>query len=159
MPGCPTSIKIGCMDTLLLSNGLADAADRTRASVVQVQGRWRPASGVVYAKGLVLTSARALGRDDGLKVRTDDGTEHHADLAGWDPGSGLAVLRAPSVSAPTMALATGPVRVGHLSLAIARSWSNALTVTAGIVSVIGGPLRTGRGGRSGTVSFVLRADA
>jgi S1-C subfamily serine protease len=44
-----------------------------------------------------------------------------------------------------MARATGPARVGHLALAIARSWSNALTVTAGVVAVIGGPLRTGRG--------------
>jgi len=35
-------------------------------------------------------------------------------------------------------------RVGHLALAIARSWSNAVTASAGIVSVIGGPLPTGR---------------
>ncbi|MGH9363154.1 MAG: S1C family serine protease, partial [Thermoanaerobaculia bacterium] len=31
------------------------------------------------------------------------------------------------------------------ALAVARSWSNALTASAGIVSVIGGPLPTGRG--------------
>jgi S1-C subfamily serine protease len=30
-------------------------------------------------------------------------------------------------------------------LAVGRSWSNALTASAGIVAVIGGPLRTGRG--------------
>ncbi|MGB7219153.1 MAG: PDZ domain-containing protein, partial [Vicinamibacterales bacterium] len=42
------------------------------------------------------------------------------------------------------ALATAPVRVGHLALALARSWSNALTASAGIVAVIGGPLPTGR---------------
>jgi S1-C subfamily serine protease len=34
--------------------------------------------------------------------------------------------------------------VGHLALAIARSWSNVVTASAGIVSVIGGPLPTGR---------------
>src|SRR5438876_3939015 len=43
-----------------------------------------------------------------------------------------------------MALATTDARVGHLALAVARSWSNALTASAGIVSVIGGPLPTGR---------------
>ena len=32
----------------------------------------------------------------------------------------------------------------NLALAVARSWSNALTASAGIVSVIGGPLPTGR---------------
>src|SRR4029077_10993886 len=35
-------------------------------------------------------------------------------------------------------------RVGHLALAVARSWSNAVTASAGVVSVIGGPLPTGR---------------
>jgi S1-C subfamily serine protease len=34
--------------------------------------------------------------------------------------------------------------VGHVALALARSWSNAITASAGLVSVIGGPLRTGR---------------
>jgi S1-C subfamily serine protease len=34
--------------------------------------------------------------------------------------------------------------VGNLALAIARSWSNAVTASDGIVAVIGGPLRTGR---------------
>jgi S1-C subfamily serine protease len=34
--------------------------------------------------------------------------------------------------------------VGHLALAVARSWSNAVTASAGVVSVIGGPLPTGR---------------
>jgi S1-C subfamily serine protease len=36
-------------------------------------------------------------------------------------------------------------RVGHLAIAVARSWSNAVTASFGIVAVIGGPLRTGRG--------------
>src|SRR6266403_3078292 len=35
-------------------------------------------------------------------------------------------------------------RVGNLALAVARSWSNVVTASAGIVSVIGGPLPTGR---------------
>src|SRR5207245_8739231 len=38
-----------------------------------------------------------------------------------------------------------PARVGHLAMAGARAWSNAVTASAGIVSVIGGPLPTGRG--------------
>jgi S1-C subfamily serine protease len=31
-----------------------------------------------------------------------------------------------------------------VAIAVARSWSNALTASAGIIAVIGGPLRTGR---------------
>jgi len=127
------------------SNELADAAQLAGRAVVQTLGGRRPASGVVYAEGLILTSARALGRDDGLVVRTEDGKEHPAELRGWDPGTGLAVLRATSVTSQPIAPAREVARVGHLALAIGRSWSNALTVSAGVVSVIGGPLRTGRG--------------
>jgi S1-C subfamily serine protease len=45
---------------------------------------------------------------------------------------------------PAIAPAAAAARVGHLALAVARSWSNAVTASAGLVSVIGGPLPTGR---------------
>ena len=45
-----------------LSTQMADAVDAVAASVVQVQGRRRPASGLVYADGIVLTTMRAIGR-------------------------------------------------------------------------------------------------
>jgi S1-C subfamily serine protease len=98
----------------------------------------------VYADNVVLTTVRALGREDGLHVRRHDGQTLDAELAGWDPATSLAVLRVPSLGAPPIAPAASPARVGHLALAVARSWSNAVTASAGIVSVIGGPLPTGR---------------
>jgi S1-C subfamily serine protease len=97
----------------------------------------------VYADDVVLTTARALGREDGLHVRTDDGRALDAELAGWDPATSLAVLRVPGLAAKAVSPASAPARVGHLALAVARSWSNAVTASAGIVSVIGGPLPTG----------------
>ena len=126
------------------SNQLADAVSAAAPSVVQVQGRRRPASGLVYADNVVLTTVRALGREDGLHVRRDDGTTLDAELAGWDPTTSLAVLRVPGLAAPPIAPATATPRVGHFALAVARSWSNVVTASAGIVSVIGGPLPTGR---------------
>jgi serine protease Do len=126
-----------------ISNQLADAVDGAARSVVQVQGRRRPASGLVYADGVVLTTARALGRGDGLHVRRYDGETLDAELAGWDATTSLAVLRVPGLGAPAIAPASAPARVGHLAIAVARSWSNNVTASAGIVSVIGGPLRTG----------------
>src|SRR5437773_5227170 len=130
---------------LTVSNQMADAVAAAAPSVVQVQGRRRPASGVVYAADVVLTTVRALGREDGLRVRTHDGRALDAELAGWDPATGLAVLRAASLGVASATAAETPARVGHLAIAVARSWSNALTASAGIVSVIGGPLPTGRG--------------
>src|SRR5205814_9540781 len=76
-----------------LSTQLADAVAVAAPSVVQVQGRRRPASGLVYADDVVLTTVRALGREDGLHVRRPDGHMLEAALAGWDPTTSLAVLR------------------------------------------------------------------
>src|SRR5215467_3592006 len=133
------------MDSLLtLSNSIADFVGAVAPSVVQVRGRRRPASGLVCADGFVLTMASVLGRSDGLHVRAHDGRTLDAQLAGWDPATSLAVLRVPELAAKPIAPADAPARVGHLALAVARSWSNAVTASAGIVSIIGGPLPTGR---------------
>src|SRR3954469_23339719 len=77
------------------SNQLADVVAATAPSVVQVQGRRRPASGLVYADDVVLTTVRALGREDNLHVRRGDGETLDAELAGWDPTTSLAALRVP----------------------------------------------------------------
>ena len=127
-----------------LSNEMADAVASAAPAVVQVQGGRRPASGVVHAANIVLTTARALGRGDGLHVRRGDGTMLEADLVGWDPTTSLAVLKVEGLGVGPMAVAGTPARVGHLALAVARSWSNVITASAGIVAVIGGPLPTGR---------------
>ena len=125
------------------SNQLADIVDRSAPSVVQVHGRRRPASGLVYADDVVLTTVRALGREDGIHVRRHDGETLDAELAGWDPTTNLAVLRVPRLGLKPIAAPSVAPRVGQLAIAIARSWTNVVTASAGIVSVIGGPLATG----------------
>ena len=139
-----------------LSNAMADAVAAAGPSVVQVQGHRRPASGVVYQDNTILTTTRALGREDGLRVRRPDGGEVDAELVGWDPASSLALLHANGLDLRPLSPASDAPRVGHLALALARSWSNALTASAGIVSVIGGPLRTGR---RRSIAEVLRTTA
>lgn len=136
------------MDTSTLttfSDQLAAVVDRVAPAVVQVRGHHRPVSGIVYAPDVVLTSIRALGREDGVSVTTGDGRSAAAELVGWDPATGLAVLRVAGLDLKAALRADGPVRVGQIAIPIARSWSNAVTASAGIVAVIGGPLRTGRG--------------
>src|SRR5438105_7077121 len=138
------------------SESLADAIAAAAPSVVQVQGGRRPASGLVYADNVVVTTVRTLGREDNLHVRRDDGETLDAELAGWDPTTSLAVLRVEGLGAKAIAPATTSPRVGHLALAVGRSWSNVVTASAGIVAVIGGPLRTGRGR---AIEQVLRTTA
>jgi S1-C subfamily serine protease len=126
------------------SNEMADAIAAAAPGVVQVHGRRRPASGVVYADAVVVTMVHALGGEDGLRVRRHDAATFDAELAGWDPATSLAVLRVQGLGTPPASVSQTQPRVGHVALAVARSWSNALTASSGIVSVIGGPLRTGR---------------
>ena len=128
------------------SNELSDIVAAVSPSVVQVLGARRPASGVVHGSDTIITTARAMGREDGLRVRLPGAEDAvAADLAGWDPATGIAVLRTRSaMGAPALPAATGDPRTGELVLTIARSWSNAVTASAGIVAVVGGPLRTGR---------------
>ncbi len=140
-----------------LSNELADLSTAGGPAVAQVLGSRRPASGLVHGPDTIITTARAVGREDGLRVRVNDADPIDADLAGWDPSTGLAVLRTRTkleVAPPKVA--ESEPRVGQIVLALARSWSNALTASAGIVAVVGGPLRTGR---RREISRVIRVTA
>jgi S1-C subfamily serine protease len=125
------------------SDQLADIVSAAAPSVVQVMGRRRPASGLVFANNIFVTTMSAIRQENGLQVRAPDGRTAAAELAGWDPSTGIAVMRA-SLEAPAIAASTAAVRVGQIGLALARSWSNAITASAGMISIIGGPLQTGR---------------
>src|SRR5687768_11959851 len=126
-----------------LSNQIAEIVSHVQASVVQVEGQGRPASGLVYADDIVVTTARAVGRDEHPRVRRGDGQEGIAEIAGWDPATRIVALKAPRLGLPPLSAGNLP-RIGEVAIALARSWSNAVTVTAGLVSIIGGPLPTGR---------------
>src|SRR5688500_1562834 len=126
-----------------LSSQIADVVTRVAPSIVQVEGQGRPASGVVYAADTVITTARAVGRDDHPRVRRPDGEVVNAEIAGWDPATRVVVLKAAGLALPALSAGELP-RVGEIAVALARSWSNAVTASAGLVSVIGGPLPTGR---------------
>ncbi|MEQ1758637.1 MAG: S1C family serine protease [Vicinamibacterales bacterium] len=127
-----------------LSNQIADAVAAVAPSVVQVHGGRRPASGLVFADNLVLTTMAVLGREDRAHVRRPDGSVLEGQLTGWDPATRVALLRVPELGLEPVIPGGAEPRVGHIAVAIARSWSNAVTATAGLVSVIGGPLPTGR---------------
>ena len=139
-----------------ISDGFAALVEAAAPSVVQVQGGRRSASGVVFAEDAILTTVRALAREEWLRVRRHDGETLDAELAGWDPATRIAVLRVNGLGVtPAQPSAIQP-RVGHLAIAMARSWSNAVTASAGIIAVIGGPLATGR---RRSIEQVLRTTA
>jgi S1-C subfamily serine protease len=141
MPG--RSRIVGCMDALSsLNEVLADAVDRAAASVVQVQGHRRPAAGIVFAPDLILASAAALDHDVAT-VRVAGGVIHQGAVLGRAFSVGLAVARVPGLGITPLETAGEP-RVGHLAIAVGRTWSGGVMATVTNVAVVGGPLRTGR---------------
>ncbi|MDQ5826545.1 MAG: S1C family serine protease [Chloroflexota bacterium] len=139
-----------------LSNQLADAVERIGPALVTVYGRQRlPSSGVVYKQGLVLTAEHAIEREEDLSIATHDGRKLPAQFVGRDPSSDLAVLRVDDLNVEP-AQSSGEPRVGQLVLAVARPSEDGPMASQGIVSAVGGPVRTGRGGM---LEKYIRTDA
>ena len=130
-----------------LSNQMADAVARVSASLVLVNGRPRqPASGILFAPELVLTADHVLEREEELTVIGADGRELPALFAGRDPATDLAVLRVAALDSAPAAVSSEQARVGQIVLAVGRPSTHGPMASIGIVSAVGGPLRTARGG-------------
>jgi S1-C subfamily serine protease len=137
------------------SNDLAAAVEKAGQSTAKVNARRQhnPASGIVWAPGIVVTADHVLEREEDITVGFADGRDVPATIAGRDPSTDLAILR---YQADGVAVAEqGPEpKVGHFVLAVGRPGS--IAATSGVVSAIGGPARTMRGGR---LESFIRTDA
>src|SRR5579871_3104718 len=126
-----------------LSNQMADAVERISASLVLVNGRERqPASGVAYAPDLVLTAAHVIERSEGITIYTSDQRTLPAQLVGRDPNSDLAVLRVTDAGLTPATPSPEAARVGQMVLATGFTNEEGLMASSGVVSALGGPLRT-----------------
>jgi serine protease DegQ len=135
-------------DTLAaLSDGMADAVENVAASVVRVNGRRRRSgSGVVIAQNTVLTASHVLEREEDLSVETADGRTLSARFAGRDHSSDLAVLNVEGLEIEPVTPDEGDARVGQISLAVgSHSRGEGPRATLGVVSAVGGPVRSRRG--------------
>lgn len=130
-----------------LSDALSTAAERGGESTVLVNARRRmPASGIAYAKDLVLTANHVVERDEDILVALSDGTEFAATVLGRDPGSDLTLLKLERAEAVPAEPTKTPARVGQIALALGRPSNNGIEASLGTVSAIDGPFRTHRGG-------------
>jgi S1-C subfamily serine protease len=136
---------------------MAEAVATAEAATVLVNARRRmPASGIAYTADLILTADHVVEREDEIKVVLPDGSEISAALAGRDPGSDLAVLRLEKAVAAVAQPAPQDARIGQLVLALGRPSPDGIQASLGVVSAVGGPVRTGRGG---LLERYLRTDA
>jgi len=129
------------------SNELKAAVEKAGRSVVLVDARRRyPASGIAFAEDLVLTADHVVTRETDLKVQDGGGQTYAATVVGRDPGTDLAVLRVDAKKLTPAKVADAAAQVGQLVLAVGRPNADGMQASWGIVTSIGGPARTGRGG-------------
>jgi S1-C subfamily serine protease len=133
------------------SDQLAAAVERAAPSVVQVQGHRRPAAGVVFADGLILTPATP--DDDRVTVHAGDAPAIEGVALGRVANMGLTVVRVEGLGHHPLPAAAADAKVGSLAVAIGRTWSGNVMATLAPISVVGGPLRTGR---ASTLERVIR---
>lgn len=140
-----------------LSDAMAEAVAKAGASTLLVNARQRfPASGTAYSPELVLTSDHVVEREEDISVALPDGSEVRASLAGRDPGSDLALLKLEKAAALPVERAARDARVGQLVLALGRPTYEGVQASLGVVSSLGGAIRTRRGG---LLERFLRTDA
>jgi S1-C subfamily serine protease len=132
-----------------LSNALAGVVETAGRSVVRVEGRRRlPASGIIWsADGVIVTAHHVVEQDEAIGIGLPNGESVLATLAGRDPTTDVAVLRAgTSGLVPAARAGVDALRVGHLALALGRL-GRTVQATLGIVSALGGEWRTPAGGQ------------
>ncbi|MGB8215231.1 MAG: trypsin-like peptidase domain-containing protein [Anaerolineales bacterium] len=137
-----------------LSNAMAEATEKAAVSTVMVSARRRiPASGIAFREDLVLTADHVIENEENITVQLPGGVETTAKLAGRDPGSDLAVLRLEK-ERMTPAQAAGQARIGQLVLALGRPSPEGIEASLGVVSALGGAIRT----PGGSIDKYIRTD-
>lgn len=116
-------------------------------SVVAVEGSRRlPVSGILWREGIVVTVDHGIKREEGLSITLPDGKSVAAAVAGRDPGTDLAILKAGTgaVKIRSSALSARP---GAIVLAVGRAAEIGVHSGMGIISAVRGSWRSWRGGR------------
>ena len=131
-----------------LSDSLAGTVEAAGPGVVRVEGRRRlPATGIVWsAEGVIVTANHVVKRDEKITIGLADGERTTAKVAGRDPSTDLAVLKADISDLAPAERAAGDLHVGHLVLALGRP-GHTVQATLGIVSALGDSWRTRMGGQ------------
>jgi len=138
------------------SAAVVGAVDQVGPAVVSVyvggaaeaaQARGGAGSGVVVTPdGYLLTNEHVVQRVSEARVTFVDGRSVPAVVAGRDPATDLAVLRAQAGALPYAQLASGQrLRAGQLVVAVGNPLGFESTVSAGVVSALGRSLRSRQG--------------
>jgi len=129
-----------------LSSELSKVVEQASKSIVLVQGRRYPSSGIVWQKNLVITSDHTLPRTDQVNLRIPTGETIVASVAGRDPSVDIAILRTSSELHPVEIEADGKLSAGQLAINIGRAVGGRLLSVLAMISGTDGAYRNWRGG-------------
>ena len=141
-----------------ISNEVAKLVEEFQPYVVAVHARGHyPSSGVLWRPGIIVTADHTVRREEDIQVTLPDGKRTDAVLAGRDPGTDLAALKAEGFGSRAAQSGAGEaVKAGELALILGRSPDSGPNASLGVISAISGPWRTWRGGR---LDNYIRLDA
>jgi S1-C subfamily serine protease len=142
-----------------LSNDAAALAEQVAPRVVAVEGaNGRISSGFIWRTGLVVTAEEAHDGEDELTLHLGNGATSKATLAGRDPSTDVALLRAETPEFGDWAAADA-VKPASFALVAGRGENSAIaTLTS--VGEVGPAWRSMRGGRiDANIVLALRLSA
>jgi S1-C subfamily serine protease len=132
-----------------LSNSLADAVERAGRNVVAInEGGQSGVSGTLWQDDLLVTAEHTIRGRQELTVELPGGKVSRGVVVGRDASTDIAAVRLKDSSPTQIEFAEATeLRVGQFVLAVGRRSSQGVVASHGIISAVGGPWRTWRGGR------------
>lgn len=136
------------MGLVSMNQEIRTVVERAGDSVVDVRARRAPSSGVAWpGDGLIVTALHTVEEEEGIEIRTARGESFSAEVAGRDPSTGVALLRAKKASFAIPAWGdTARLETGAVVVLVASS-AHGRRVTLTTASVVGGDWTTDQGGR------------
>ncbi|HZF76674.1 MAG TPA: S1C family serine protease [Acetobacteraceae bacterium] len=128
-----------------LSDDIAGLVTAAAPGLVAVRSHRLRSSGFLWRPDLVVTADEALAEGGEVTVVLPGGDALPAEVAGRDPGTDIALLRLPRAAGQAARLATPPLALGSLAIALGAEEGQP-TAALGLVSRLDGPWRSLRGG-------------
>ena len=129
------------------SSEIANLAASAAPSTVAITGRGRAASGFFWRPTVVVTASEALDAERGATIEVlSSAGRIPMTFAGRDPSTDIAILTSAATTGVALALATGPVKTGEVTIVAGRS-AHGTSSAVGFVSLAGDAWESMRGGR------------
>ena len=137
-----------------LSNEVSELIEKASESVVLVEGKRFPASGIVWQKNLIVSADHLLPRTNELHVTTAKGESISGIIAGRDPSTDVALIKIQSDLQP-FEQSSERLKAGQLVATLGRANGGRVLAVLSMVSGVDGEYKNWR---SGTFDQFIRLD-